>query len=122
GAIGGLAVGILATPHMIQYLGTKGNPDVSLSGWIHGTPHQFLVQAFTLLVIIVWNVVATFIILKVIGRITSLRMSKAELEGADEVVHGEYVVDLDGIPAGAVGTALPALPSLAITAGGAPLA
>jgi len=97
GAIGGLAVGVAATPNMIQYLGTKGNPDVSFAGWIHGNPHQFVVQAFTLLVIIVWNVVATFVILKVIGRITSLRMSKAELEGADEVVHGEYVIDVEGL-------------------------
>ena len=96
GAIGGLAVGLLATPNMIQYLGTKGNPDVSFSGWIHGNPHQFVVQAFTLLVIIVWNVVATFILLKVIGLFVKLRMSKAELEGADMAVHGEYVVDLEG--------------------------
>jgi Amt family ammonium transporter len=96
GAIGGLAVGLLATPNMIQYLGTKGNPDVSFSGWIHGNPHQFVVQAFTLLVIIVWNVVATFILLKVIGLFVKLRMSKAELEGADMAVHGEYVIDLEG--------------------------
>jgi Amt family ammonium transporter len=96
GAIGGLAVGVAATPNMIQYLGTKGNPDVSFAGWIHGNPHQLVVQAFTLLVIIVWNVVATFIILKVIGLFVSLRMTKAELEGADMAVHGEYVIDLEG--------------------------
>jgi hypothetical protein len=81
---------------MIQYLGTKGNPDVSFSGWIHGNPHQFVVQAFTLGVIIVWNVAATFILLKVIGLFVKLRMSKAELEGADMAVHGEYVIDLEG--------------------------
>jgi hypothetical protein len=55
------------------------------------------VQAFTLGVIIVWNVVATFVILKLIGLFVSLRMSKAELEGADEVVHGEYVIDVEGL-------------------------
>jgi Ammonium Transporter Family len=97
GALGGLFIGVAASPNMIQYLGTKGNPDVSFAGWIHGNPHQFVVQAFALGVIVVFNVVATFVILKVISFITPLRMSQAELEGADVAVHGEYVIDLEGL-------------------------
>ncbi|HEX6493602.1 MAG TPA: ammonium transporter [Candidatus Dormibacteraeota bacterium] len=110
GALGGLFVGIAATPNMIQYLGTKGNPDVSFAGWIHGNPHQFVVQAFTLGVIVVFNVVATFVILKVISFITPLRMSQAELEGADVAVHGEYVIDLEGLE---LPEAVPALAGVA---------
>jgi Amt family ammonium transporter len=98
GAIGGLAVGIAASPNMIQYLGTKGNPDISFSGWIHGNPHQLVVQAFTLLVIVVWNALATFVILKVIGLVVNLRMSDAELEIGDLAIHGEEVVDVIGVP------------------------
>jgi Amt family ammonium transporter len=97
GALGGLFIGVAASPNMIQYLGTKGNPDVSFAGWIHGNPHQFVVQAFALGVIVVFNVIATFVILKVISFITPLRMSQAELEGADVAVHGEYVIDLEGL-------------------------
>jgi Amt family ammonium transporter len=115
GAIGGLAVGIFATPNMIQYLGTKGNPDVSFSGWIHGNPHQFVVQAFTLGVIVVFNVAATFVILKVISLITPLRMSQAELEGADEAVHGEYVIDVEGI---AIPEEVPAVAAVAVDGDG----
>ncbi len=115
GAIGGLAVGVFATPNMIQYLGTKGAPDVSFSGLLHGNPHQLVVQAFTLGVIIVWNVVATFVILKVIGLFVSLRMSKAELEGADVAVHGEYVIDLEGF--GLTIDTIPEFVGVGVTAG-----
>ncbi|MGH8859898.1 MAG: ammonium transporter, partial [Jatrophihabitantaceae bacterium] len=97
GAMGGLAVGVFASPNMIQYLGTKGNPDVSFAGWLHGNPHQFVVQLGTLAFIVAWNAIATSIILFVISKITPLRMSKKELEGADLAIHGEEAYDLEVI-------------------------
>jgi Amt family ammonium transporter len=122
GALGGLMTGVLAAPGMIQYLGTKGNPDVSTTGWAYGNPSQFKYQAIALGVIIAYNAVATFIILKVIGFFVPLRMTKAELEGADLAVHGEETIDIEGF-----GVPIEGVPALAGAAanggsgGGGPL-
>ena len=54
----------------------------------HGNPHQLLLQAEAALFIIVWNVVATFVILKVISFIVPLRASEGDVEGGDLAIHG----------------------------------
>ena len=104
GLLGGLLVGLLADPKMIVYLGVGGNPDVTTAGLFYGHPKQLLTQAGAALTVIVWDGLVTFLILRGIGLFMKLRMSDAELEAGDILVHGEvaYPVEEPGAePAGA---------------------
>jgi Amt family ammonium transporter len=99
GLMGGLLTGILANPAMLEYLGTeKDAPGVSVTGWAYGNFHQFVLQAEGAGFIIVYNIIATFIILKVISFITPLRMDEAILKVGDDAVHGEtaYAIGTEG--------------------------
>jgi ammonium transporter, Amt family len=90
GLMGGLLTGILANPDMIEYIGTeKDAPGVSGTGWAYGSFHQFMLQVYAAAFIIVYNVIATFIILKVISIFVALRMDEATLRVGDDAVHGE---------------------------------
>jgi Amt family ammonium transporter len=92
GLLGGLLTGILACPDMIEYIGTdKDAPGVSGTGLLYGdhTFDQLLNQIYAAAFIIVLNIVATFIILKVISIFVSLRMDEATLRVGDDAVHGE---------------------------------
>ena len=99
GLMGGLLVGILANPDMLMYIGTeKDAPGVSITGLLYGNPGQLLLQVEGAAFIIVYNVIATFIILKVISFITPLRMDEATLKVGDDAVHGEtaYAIGTEG--------------------------
>jgi ammonium transporter, Amt family len=99
GLMGGLLTGILANPAMLEYIGTdKDAPGVSVTGWAYGNFHQFVLQAEGAGFIIVYNIIATFIILKVISFITPLRMDEAILKIGDDAVHGEtaYAIGTEG--------------------------
>src|SRR5260370_109220 len=100
GLTGGLLVGILACPDMLMYIGTeKEAPGVSITGLLYGDPgSQLLLQIEGAAFIIVYNVIATFIILKVISLIVPLRMDEATLLVGDDAVHGEtaYAIGVDG--------------------------
>ena len=99
GLMGGLLTGVLANPKMLEYIGTgKDAPGVSVTGLIYGNAHQLVLQAEGALFIIVYNVVATYIILKVISFITPLRMDDAILKVGDDAVHGEtaYAIGAEG--------------------------
>jgi ammonium transporter, Amt family len=99
GLCGGLMVGLLANPAMLVYLGTdKDAPGVNVTGWFYGNPHQLLLQAYAAAFIIVYNVIATFIILKVIGIFVPLRMDETALKVGDDAVHGEtaYAIGAEG--------------------------
>ncbi|MDE2166175.1 MAG: ammonium transporter [Alphaproteobacteria bacterium] len=100
GLTGGLLTGILADPNMLVYIGTdKDAPGVSITGLLYsGDGHQLLLQLYGALFIIGYNVVATFIILKVISFITPLRMDEATLKVGDDAVHGEtaYAIGKEG--------------------------
>jgi ammonium transporter, Amt family len=90
GLMGGLLAGVLANPAMLEYVGTdKDAPGVSTTGWLYGNFHQFVLQAEAAAFIIVFNVVATFIILKLIGLVVPLRMDDQAMEVGDDAVHGE---------------------------------
>jgi Amt family ammonium transporter len=93
--MGGLLTGILANPNMLEYIGTdKDAPGVSITGGMH----QLMLQAEGAAFIIVYNIIATFIILKVISFITPLRMDEATLRVGDDAVHGEtaYAIGVEG--------------------------
>jgi Amt family ammonium transporter len=99
GLMGGLLVGILGNPDMLQYLGTdKDAPGVHVTGLLYGNPQQLLLQVYGAAFIIVFNAIATFIILKVISFITPLRMDDATLKVGDDAVHGEtaYAIGMEG--------------------------
>jgi ammonium transporter, Amt family len=99
GLMGGLLTGVLANPAMLEYIGTdKDAPGVSITGGLYGNWHQLTLQAEGALFIIVYNVIATFIILKVISFITPLRMDEATLKVGDDAVHGEtaYAIGTEG--------------------------
>jgi ammonium transporter, Amt family len=100
GLTGGLLVGILANPDMLQYIGTdKEAPGVSITGLLHGdTGNQLLLQLYGAAFIIIYNAIATFIILKVISIFVPLRMSEAQLAVGDDAVHGEtaYAISVEG--------------------------
>jgi len=100
GLTGGLMVGIVANGDMLQYIGTdKDAPGVSVAGLLHGDPgHQLLLQVVGAAFIIGYNVVATFIILKLISFVTPLRMEDAILKVGDDAVHGEtaYAIGTEG--------------------------
>jgi Amt family ammonium transporter len=99
GLMGGLLTGVLANPAMLEYIGTdKDAPGVNITGWFYGNPKQLLLQAEGAAFIIVYNVIATFIILKVISFITPLRMDEATLKVGDDAVHGEtaYAIGTEG--------------------------
>ena len=88
GLCGGLLVGILADPSIIVYRSANGTP-ISVKGWLYGNRHQFFIQLFAALTIIVYDALMTFIILKIISIFTPLRMSDEDLEGGDVSVHSE---------------------------------
>jgi len=99
GVMGGLLTGVLANPDMLEYIGTdKDAPGVSITGWLYGNPSQLLIQAEGAAFIIVFNVIATLIILKVISFIVPLRMDEATLKVGDDAVHGEtaYAIGTEG--------------------------
>jgi Amt family ammonium transporter len=95
GLFGGLMVGVFGNPKMVEYYTTdpKGS-DVSASGLVYGGGFtQLAHQAIAAACIIVFNVVGTFIILKVVSFIVPLRASEGDVEGGDLAIHG-----MDPIP------------------------
>jgi Amt family ammonium transporter len=109
GLMGGLMVGLVANPNMIEYLSTdKKTSAVSVGGLFYGAGfHQLQVQAIGAAVIIAYDVVMTFVVLKIVGLIVPLRASNPEMEGGDLAIHG-----VDPMP-------LYAPPSMRPSAGGA---
>ncbi|HET9052401.1 MAG TPA: ammonium transporter [Candidatus Dormibacteraeota bacterium] len=104
GAIGGLMTGVMASPNMVQYLGSPasgsagGANPVSVTGLIYGNPHQLVVQMGALGFIIAYDSIATFLIIKFVGLIVPLRMSDRELTHGDHHVHGEEAFDVTPHP------------------------
>jgi len=89
GLFGGLLVGLLADPKMIEYIGLGKNPSISGAGLSYGHPKQLAIQAGAALTIIIWDSVVTFVLLKVIGLFVKLRIPDEDLEIGDIAVHGE---------------------------------
>jgi Amt family ammonium transporter len=97
--VGGLMVGLVANPKMIVYLSnSKATPPVSVAGLLYGGGWaQLKAQLIAALVIIVLNVAATYLILKVVSVFVSLRASDGEVEGGDLAIHGMDPVPLQKV-------------------------
>ena len=89
GLMGGLCVGLFANPNMLEYLSSdKKTSAVSVQGAIYGNPKQVWIQFLAALVIIGWNIVGTFIVLKIVSFVFPLRASDGDVEGGDLAIHG----------------------------------
>ncbi len=114
GVVGGLMVGIVANPKMIEYLGAdKKTAPISVGGLLYthsGT--QLLNQAIAAAVIIGYDAIMTFVVLKLVSLIVPLRASDAEVEDGDLAIHG-----IDPVPSYAPPLARN---GVATVAGGAP--
>jgi Amt family ammonium transporter len=110
GLAGGLMVGIFADSHMVLYLGAKGTADISATGSLH----QFKMQLYAGLWVIVFCAIGTYILLKLVGFFIPLRMSDADMETGDIAVHGHEVYPSD-VPslgyAGSVSSAMAPSPT-----------
>jgi ammonium transporter, Amt family len=93
GLLGGLLVGCLADPNMIEYFGPKGTAAGGFggAGAFYGDPHRLLIQFLAALTIIVWDALVTAAILYFIKYVLrlNLRMPEAILEVGDIAIHGE---------------------------------
>ena len=95
GLLGGLLVGVFADPKLVVYLGVGKNPNVTTAGAAYGHPKQILIQLGAAVTIIIWDALVTFLILRGIKLFTPLRMTDAELEAGDILVHGEVAYPED---------------------------
>jgi ammonium transporter, Amt family len=90
GLAGGLLVGVLADPHVVEYLGGSTGSDVTASGWLWGHhPKQILIQAGAAGTVIVWDALVTFVILRVLAIFMKLRLPDEVLETGDIGAHDE---------------------------------
>jgi Amt family ammonium transporter len=97
GLFGGLLVGLLADPSVVEYIGVGGASNLpGKEGLLLGGGWTLLRwQAEAAVWVIAYTAVATFIILKVIGLVIPLRLSDEELEIGDHAIHGNEVYPSD---------------------------
>ena len=87
--VGGIAGSILVAILAMPALGGVG----FAAGM--GPGRQLLVQIVTVAGVALWSVVATFVLIKLIGAVTRPRVGREqEIEGLDLVTHGERAYDL----------------------------
>jgi Amt family ammonium transporter len=94
--VGGLGVGILADPKMIEYFGTNGDSNFSVTGAWFGNPHQFVLQCIGAAFIIIVNIIGTYILLKLISIFIPLRMDAEALMVGDDAIHAEEAYAIGG--------------------------
>jgi Amt family ammonium transporter len=87
GIWGALATGLFATLAI--------NPD-GTNGLFYGNPSQLTAQIIAIVVVALYSFIGSYIILKVVGKITPLRVTvEEELTGLDMSQHGEHAYALD---------------------------
>jgi Amt family ammonium transporter len=87
GTIGTLLTGVFAVAALSVAGDTPGT-----AGLLEGNPGQVVTQLIGVVVTIAWSGIATFVILKVTGVITELRVTpEAEQIGLDITLHGESI-------------------------------
>jgi len=83
GTVGAILTGVLA----VSWVGGEGK-----SGLIDGNPHQVIVQLYGIAVVVLYDVIASLILLKLVDLTIGLRVeSDIEREGLDLAMHGEAV-------------------------------
>jgi Amt family ammonium transporter len=86
GLTGTLLTGVFATAAVSIGPDTPGG----LPGLLEGNPQQLLLQACGVVATLLWSAVVTFLLLKAVGAVIPLRVSKqSEIEGLDVTQHGE---------------------------------
>jgi Amt family ammonium transporter len=80
---------------MVVYVGTAGTASVAVTGLVYGNAKQLALQALALGFIIVYDAVATYVVIKLVGLIVPLRMTNQELEVGDLLLHGEVAIDME---------------------------
>jgi ammonium transporter, Amt family len=101
GLAGGLLVGVLADPKVIEYLPGGGQSGFSASGWLYGDhPKQILIQLGAAATVIFWDALITVVILKVLGLFMKLRLPDEVLETGDLGVHDEEAYPDEGLATG----------------------
>ncbi|HXA53986.1 MAG TPA: hypothetical protein VNV37_03835, partial [Solirubrobacteraceae bacterium] len=97
GLAGGLLVGLLADPAVVEYIGVKGAANLPGAGGLLITGSWKLLrwQAEAGAWVIAYTAVVTFIILKVVGIFLPLRLTDEELEIGDHAIHGNEVYPSD---------------------------
>jgi Amt family ammonium transporter len=87
GIWGSIATGLFASDVINPIL--KG-PDFNHTGLFFGNPHQLLVQVLAVVVVAAFAFVGSYVLLRIINRVTPLRVSPEEEEkGLDQSQHGE---------------------------------
>ncbi len=90
GILGAILTGVFARASVIA--GTSTNPDMSKGGLFDGHPQQVLTQIEGVAIVIVFDVIVSLVILKLIDWTIGLRVSEeVEVEGLDIGLHGEVV-------------------------------
>jgi Amt family ammonium transporter len=83
GTVGAILTGVLA----VAWVGGEGK-----SGLIDGNPHQVIVQLYAIAVVVVYDVIVSLILLKLVDLTIGLRVdSEVEREGLDLAIHGEAI-------------------------------
>ena len=83
GTVGAILTGVLA----VAWVGGEGK-----SGLIDGNPHQVIVQLHAIAVVVVYDVIVSLILLKLVDLTIGLRVdSEVEREGLDLAIHGEAI-------------------------------
>src|SRR5581483_6763577 len=98
GLAGGLLVGIFADPQMALFYKTSKHGLVAsggVAGLLHGNATLLKWQALAGLFVIGWTGIATFGLLKLVGRFIPLRMSERNMEIGDTAEHGHEVYPSD---------------------------
>lgn len=86
GATGTLLTGVFAT----AAVSIGADAPAGYSGLLEGNGRQVLIQLYGIAATIVWSGVGTFVLLKLVGLLVPLRVTKEnEIEGLDVTQHGE---------------------------------
>jgi Amt family ammonium transporter len=96
GLAGGLLTGVFADPAMTLYFNRHGHPLGNPAGLLYGGGlHLLGWQLLAGVFVIAWSGVATFALLKLVGAILPLRMSREHMEIGDTAEHGHEVYPSD---------------------------